>query len=57
MTEKFTPRNPDYKGFLEIPAWIDVEDNKKIIRLKIGGNVTLRPYVPKPKQPKEEKVL
>jgi uncharacterized protein (DUF736 family) len=50
-------RHPDYKGQLDVAAWINEDKNgKKYISVKIANNVNLFKNEPKPKA-KEENVL
>lgn len=38
---EFTPREPDYTGFLRVSAWKSDDDT---IKIKLGSNITLNVY-------------
>jgi hypothetical protein len=49
--EGFKARQPDYKGRLDVAAWVNKDKNgKQYIAVKIANNVNLFKNEPKPKQ-------
>lgn len=54
MSEGFKPREPDYKGLIDVAAWIsETKEGKTMITLKIGNAITAKLYKNEPK-PKEQ---
>lgn len=51
----FTPKQPDFKGSLDVSAWKNVDKNgKTYISVKFADNVNLFKYEPKQKTTKQE---
>lgn len=55
---KFTPREPDYRGVIEVPVWKNkTREGKLYLSMKIfGTTVNIFKNEPKPKKIEEEDV-
>lgn len=56
--QKKASRQPDYKGHLEVAAWIyETKDGKPYISVKINTNCHLFKNEPKPKEEKKASMI